>query len=83
MSTVVPFPKVDFTNDGTDSSSQNAKDEPATDIPPEVITFRLKKVHQMTWDGLTRWAGDAEKVTASRKTLASIVSATRDVVYDF
>lgn len=77
LSTVVPFPKVDFTNDGTDSSSQNAKDEPATDIPPEVITFRLKKVHQMTWDGLTRWAGDAEKVTASRKTLASIKAPER------
>ncbi|THH19034.1 hypothetical protein EW146_g2045 [Bondarzewia mesenterica] len=74
LSAIVPFPNVDFSESNPPTAS---KETAVSNIPQEVITFRLKKVHQSVWDGLSRWAGDADKLVANRKVLREIEASKR------
>jgi len=48
-----------------------------TDLPQEVVQFRITKVHQTFWASLLNWAGGPAKIETNRQVLAKIAAPER------
>ncbi|KAH9954402.1 hypothetical protein BC827DRAFT_1143851 [Russula dissimulans] len=70
----LPFPKK------PDGESESATST-SSDLPQEVVQFRITKVHQAFWESLLNWAGGPTKVETNRHILEKIVSHDRNRVY--
>ena len=69
ISTRVPFPKVSF------GIGDLGKEEgPTEEIPPRLVTFRLKKAPIAIWDTIYRWVGSDENIKQNRQSLEELVS---------
>jgi hypothetical protein len=54
----------------------------STDLPQEVVQFRITKVHQTFWASLLNWAGGSAKVETNRQILEKIVSISRHLTFE-
>jgi hypothetical protein len=54
----------------------------STDLPQEVVQFRVTKVHQTFWTSLLNWAGGSAKVETNRQILEKIVSISRHLIFE-
>jgi hypothetical protein len=70
----LPFPKK------PDGESESATST-SSDLPQEVVQFRITKVHQAFWESLLNWAGGPTKVETNRHILEKIVSHDRNVFF--